>query len=98
MARSCLNGQSSPDVLEQHIIAERFRKKLDCPRTQSLHSHVCVPMCSDKDYGDPTVLGVQPSLQVEARHPRHTNVSDKACGMALLARIQEFLGGSESPR
>jgi hypothetical protein len=55
-------------------------------------------MRSDKDYGNPATLGVQSGLQVEARHSRHTNVSDEACGMVLLPRIQEILGGSVRPR
>jgi hypothetical protein len=98
MAPIGLNGQSCPYVLEQHIVAERFREKLDCPGAQSLHPHVCVPMRSDKDYWDPAVLGVQPGLQVEARHSRHTNVGNKTCGMVLLARVQKLFGGSICPR
>jgi hypothetical protein len=93
-----LNGQSCSYVLKKHIIAEGFREKFNRPRTQSLHSHVCVPMRSDKDYGNPAVLGVQPGLEVEARHSRHTNVSNEACGMVLLAGIQELFRRRKCPR
>jgi hypothetical protein len=63
-------------MFEQNIIAERFRQKLHCTCTQSLHSHVCVSMRSNEDGWDSAVLGVQPGLQVEAGHSRHANVGD----------------------
>src|ERR1700739_699895 len=49
-------------------------------------------MRRDKDGRDPAVLRVQSGLQLETRHSRHANVSDKACRVMLLARIEELLG------
>jgi hypothetical protein len=58
------------------MVAKWLRQEFHRASTQGLHSHVCISMRRDEDGWDPAALAVQPGLEIEAGHSRHTDIGD----------------------
>src|SRR6267143_3695756 len=78
-------------VLTERLDQVRDRAVSQCARARSLVGS----MCRDENDRNVTLAGRQVTLQVEATHPRHSDIEYEAVGVLQLLRTREVFGGRE---
>jgi hypothetical protein len=76
---------------------ERFGQELDCSTPHGLNTHAGVSVSGDEDDRHVAILFLQPGLQIQTRHFRHTDVNDQARSLVMQIGFEEFFGRSKAP-
>ena len=77
---------------------ERFREELHRALSHGLNPHPGISVSSDEDDWDIAFLIFKPGLQLQTRHPRHTDVGYQARGLTMQTGCEEFFRRSKASR
>src|SRR5690348_11912616 len=90
-----LDLQRHSNGIKQGFAVERFREKFHRTASHRLQTYLFVAVCCDEDGWYRATIRVQLGLELQPRHAGHPDIGDQAAGLALLAGVQESLGGAK---